>query len=269
MHEAIQALQTLPLSNRLLGNAHKTLMQGVRGQHKNPGEWRQSQNWIGGSSLQNAVFIPPPHVEIAGLMSDLEKFWHNEKIQVPHLIRIAINHYQIEMIHPFLDGNGRIGRLLITLYLIAHGFLQKPSLYLSAYFEKHREHYYDAFTYVRSTNDIGHWIRFFLYAVKETAHAGVQTFQAILRLRQNVDHKLSLLGQRAPNARRALNLLYQTPLLSVNALSEKLDVTHQTANRIVRELVDLGVLREITGFRRNRMFVFDDYLALFRDFPSR
>lgn len=142
MNTAISDLQTLPLSNRLLRQTHATLMQGVRGEHKTPGEFRRSQNWIGGTSLQDAVFIPPHHDEVPELMSDLEKFLHNENASVPDLVRVAISHYQFETIHPFLDGNGRIGRLLITLYLVSRRLLNKPSLYLSAYLEKHKGAYY-------------------------------------------------------------------------------------------------------------------------------
>ena len=257
------ALDRLPLSNRLLRDVHKALMQGVRGEHKQPGEWRQSQNWIGGTSLQDAAFIPPPHHDVPALMSDLEKFWHNDAIHVPHLIRIAISHYQFETFHPFLDGNGRVGRLLITLYLISNGLLAKPSLYLSSYFERHRAAYYDAFTTVRGTSDLGHWLRFFLRAVRETARTGVATFQAILRLRADAEHRVLELGQRAGNARRTLTLLYRRPLVTVNDVAEHLEVTHPTANRLVGDLVRLGLLRESTGNRRNRRFVFFEYLSLF------
>ena len=263
MHRSIAALDRLPLSNRLLRDVHKALMQGVRGEHKQPGEWRQSQNWIGGTSLQDAAFIPPPHHDVPALMSDLEKFWHNDAIHVPHLIRIAISHYQFETIHPFLDGNGRVGRLLITLYLISNGLLAKPSLYLSSYFERHRAAYYDAFTTVRGTSDLGHWLRFFLRAVRETARTGVATFQAILRLRADAEHRVLELGQRAGNARRTLTLLYRRPLVTVNDVAEHLEVTHPTANRLVGDLVRLGLLRESTGNRRNRRFVFFEYLSLF------
>ena len=263
MNEAILVLQTLPLSNRLLRETHRVLMQGVRGAHKLPGEWRQSQNWIGGTGLRDAAFIPPPHHEVPDLMSDLEKFWHNDAINVPHLIRIAISHYQFETIHPFLDGNGRIGRLLITLYLISNGLLTKPSLYLSSYFERHRAAYYDAFTIVRATDDLGHWIRFFLLAVYETARDSVETFRAFPRLRVELDQRVSALGQRARNARRALSFLYTNPVVNVRDMANHLEVTYPTANRLVRDLVDLGILREITGHRRNRRFVFGEYLDLF------
>jgi Fic family protein len=263
MNEAIANLSKLPLSNRLLRDTHATLLQGARGETKQPGEWRRSQNWIGGTSLVDAVFIPPPHHEVARLMSDLELFWHNDRIDVPHLIRIAISHYQFETIHPFLDGNGRVGRLLITLYLHANGLLKKPSLYLSSYFEKHRSAYYDAFMRVREANDLGHWIRFFLRAIRETARTGVETFQKILSFRRSAEERVLTLGQRAGNARLTLALLYTRPVLSINEVAATLEVSHQTASKLVRDLVKLDLLEESTGYKRNRLFVLRDYLDLF------
>lgn len=263
MNAALIELKTLPLSVRLLKNTHAILMQGVRGEHKSPGDFRTSQNWIGGSSLNNAVFIPPHHHDVPDLMSDLEKFWHNESIQVPDLIKIAISHYQFETIHPFLDGNGRIGRLLIILYLISRGLLNKPSLYLSDFLEQHRGSYYDALTRVRASNDLGHWLKFFLTAVIETAEKGKQTFQSILALRNELESKMVTLGRRAENARALLLELYKKPAVSVNDVAGLLGLTHRAANGLVAQFVELGILEEITGYQRNRMFVFRKYLALF------
>jgi Fic family protein len=260
---AINELKTLPLSNRLLKQTHEILMSGVRGEHKQPGEFRSSQNWIGGSSLADAAFIPPHPDGVAELMSDLEKFWHNEAITVPHLVRIAISHYQFETIHPFLDGNGRIGRLLIPPYLVSNGLLAKPSLYLSDFFERNRASYYDALMRVRVSNDLIHWVRFFLAGVAETATKGRDVFRQILALRTEVEHAVLDLGKRAPTARAALNVLYKTPLVSSADLERALEISTPTANTLIRELIRVGVLEEITGQRRGRIYAFDRYLKLF------
>ena len=260
---AIAELQTLPLSNRLLRKTHEILMRGVRGENKQPGEFRISQNWIGGSSLMDAVFIPPHPDGVPALMSDLEKFWHDESITVPHLIRLAISHYQFETIHPFLDGNGRIGRLLVPLYLVSNGLLAKPSLYLSDFFERNRASYYDALMRVRVSNDMIHWVRFFLQGVAETATKGRNVFKEILALRADAEHKLLSLGKRAPNAKQALNLLYRRPMLSATDLEHGLGVSHPTANALLRDFIRLGILREITGAARHRLYVFETYLELF------
>ena len=260
---AIAELQTLPLSNRLLRKTHEILMRGVRGENKQPGEFRISQNWIGGSSLMDAVFIPPHPDGVPALMSDLEKFWHDESITVPHLIRLAISHYQFETIHPFLDGNGRIGRLLVPLCLVSNGLLAKPSLYLSDFFERNRASYYDALMRVRVSNDMIHWVRFFLQGVAETATKGRNVFKEILALRTDAEHKLLSLGKRAPNAKQALNLLYRRPMLSATDLEHGLGVSHPTANALLRDFIRLGILREITGAARHRLYVFETYLELF------
>lgn len=260
---AIEELKTLPLSNRILKKTHSILMSGVRGDHKMPGEFRDSQNWIGGSNLNNAVFVPPHPTEVPELMGDLEMFWHNEHIQVPDLIRIAISHYQFETIHPFLDGNGRIGRLLITLYLVSKGLLHKPALYLSDFFERNRSSYYDALTHVRHTNDLMHWLKFFLTAVIETANNSKNTFMAIMTLRQEVEHQILGLGRRAEKAKILLMHLYQRPMISVNDAAEILEGSHQVANALVKQLEELGILKEATGYGRNRVYLFERYFALF------
>lgn len=263
VNAAIAELKTLPLSNRLLRRTHEILMQGVRGEHKQPGEFRSSQNWIGGSSLTDAVFIPPHPSSVPELMSDLEKFWHDQTITVPHLIRLAISHYQFETIHPFLDGNGRIGRLLVPLYLVSHGLLEKPSLYLSDFFERNRASYYDALMRVRVSNDMLHWVRFFLQGVAETATKGRNVFQKILALRTQVEHQVLGLGKRAPNARQALNLLYRKPIINATELERSLEISHPTANALLNDFRRLGLLREVTGAERHRMYVFEPYLDLF------
>lgn len=263
VNSAILELNTLPLSNRLLKQTHEILMRGVRGENKQPGEFRTSQNWIGGSSLADAVFIPPHPDGVPALMSDLEKFWHDDSVTVPHLVRLAISHYQFETIHPFLDGNGRIGRLLIPLYLVSHGLLAKPSLYLSDFFERNRTSYYDALMRVRVANDLIHWVRFFLQGVAETAAKGRDVFQQILALRTEAEHKVLTLGKRAPNARQALNLMYRKPMLSAADLEQGLAISHPTANALLRDFIRLGLLREVTGAARHRLYVFETYLDLF------
>ena len=260
---AIKELDKLPLSNRLLRRTHEILMSGVRGEHKQPGEFRTTQNWIGGSNLKDAVFIPPHPNEVQDLMSDLEKFWHNDAITVPHLVRIALAHYQFETIHPFSDGNGRIGRLMIPLYLVSHGLLAKPSLYLSDFFERNRASYYDALMRVRISNDMIHWVRFFLTGMAETALRGREVFQQVLLLRTRVEQDVLTLGRRAPQARQALNHLYKRPVTTAADLSESLSISTPTANSLIKELVAKGILTEITGQLRGRVYVFETYLKLF------
>lgn len=263
INDAIAELETLPLSNRLLKHTHAILMQGVRGENKTPGEFRTSQNWIGGSGLNDAAFVPPHQDLVLDLMSDLEQFWHNENINVPQLIRIALSHYQFETIHPFLDGNGRIGRLLITLYLVDKGLLRKPSLYLSDFFERNRSSYYDALTRVRESNDLIHWVKFFLSAVIETASKGKETFQSILRLRQEMDTLVLGMGRRAENAQQLLSQLYKRPSTTVHDVSELLGISSTAATNLIKQLQSDGVLREITGYQRNRVYLFERYITLF------
>ena len=263
MNSAIKELETLPISNRLIKNIHAILLNSVRGEAKQPGEFRKSQNWIGGASLATAYFIPPHQDVVNELMSDLEKFLHNEEIFVPHLIKIAIAHYQFETIHPFLDGNGRIGRLLITLYLVSNGLLKKPSLYLSDFIERNKSVYYESLTRVRTDNDLIHWIKFFLEAVIVTANSGVKTFQDILSLKQEMDAIVVGFGKKAHNASKLLDYLYQKPIISISDIIEPLEVSKPTANSLVKEFEEKGILKEITGYERNKLFAFDRYLSIY------
>lgn len=263
VNSAVGELTRLPLSNRLLRETHAILLQGVRGEHKTRGDFRTSQNWIGGSNLTDAVFIPPHPDSVPDLMSDLEQFWHNDSIQVPHLIRLAISHYQFETIHPFLDGNGRIGRLLVPLYLVSYGILHKPSLYLSDFFERNRASYYDALMRVRTSNDLVHWVRFFLNGVAETATKGRDVFGKILQLRSEVEESILHLGKRTPNAKRLLYLLYANPVVSATQVGQELNLTHPTPTLLLQSLVQLKILQETTGQQRGRLYAFARYLDLF------
>jgi Fic family protein len=248
----------------LVREAHKYLLAGVRGQHKLPGELRKSQNWIGGSSLTDAFFIPPSHKELPDLLTDLEKFWHNKNIDVPTLIKIAVSHYQFETIHPFFDGNGRVGRLLITLQLVESRILTKPTLYLSAFFEKNRSSYYDSLSMVRKSNDLQQWVKFFLNGIIETADDGVKTFRSIIEMRKRFEGKIMTMGTRSKNALRALEYMYSRPIVGAKTLEKELGISFASANRLIKSLTDLNILVEMTGYSRNRLFVLKEYLDMFR-----
>ena len=264
MNNAIQELENLPLSNRLIKNTHKILLSTGRGEHKSPGEFRISQNWIGGTSLSDAVFIPPAHEELPDLLSDLELFLNNTNINIPHLIRIAIAHYQFETIHPFLDGNGRIGRLLISLYLVHSKVLQKPLLYLSDFFEKNKTLYYDNLTFVQTKNDISQWIKYFLEGVSQTAENSAQTLKKIIELKTDLEkNKLLSLGKRTKTANEFLYFLFHSPVITSTALQKEMKITAKTANSLIEAFINLNILKERTGYSRNRIFVFDKYVELF------
>lgn len=264
MNYAISSIDKLPLSSRLLRDTHKHLLQGVRGASKLPGEFRQSQNWIGGSSIAKASFIPPHFESINDLMTDLEKFLHSDMTQLPDLIKIGLAHYQFETIHPFLDGNGRIGRLLITLYLVQSSLLVKPTLYLSQYFEKNRYQYFELLTNVRTQNELAAWLKFFLIGVKETASDSIQVFKDIIVLRKATEDKFITLGKKQPLAHKFLRVLFGKPIVDSIDVVEGLSINKTTAFRLIEDFIKLGILIEKTGQKRNRLFVFDEYLELFR-----
>ncbi len=264
INQSIDELKNLPVSNRLIKMIHKTLLSGVRGKHKIPGEFRRSQNWIG-STLNDAIFIPPHHSEIPDLMGDLENFINNEDIKVPHLIRIAIVHYQFETIHPFLDGNGRLGRLLVTLYLVSKGVLKKPSLYLSDFFEKNKGYYYDNLMVVRISNNLSQWLKFFLVGVIETSKSSIQVFKDIISLREEIyNQKLPKLGSKTVKGQRLIQQLFQNPIIDARQAAFVLKSSPSTANRLIAQFVDLGILTELTGYKRNRKYIFKKYFDLFK-----
>jgi len=264
LNKAIESLDELPLSSRLIQLAHKILLQGVREKHKLPGEFRRSQNWIGGATLSDATFIPPPHSEVPRLMGDLEKFSHNAQIRFPQLLKIAILHYQFETIHPFLDGNGRVGRLLITLYLVEKGILKKPILYLSDFFERNRQLYYDNLMRVRIADDIRQWFRFFLVGVIETAKGSIQTFDNIMTLQKEIDFKIQGLSSKTKNAKLILNQLYLRPLIDVQKVVEVTGLSLPSAYKLINEFEQLGILQEITGAKRGKRYLFNEYIELFK-----
>ncbi len=263
MHKAIAMLKEIPFSSRLIKETHKVLLQGVRGEHKLPGTFRTSQNWIGGASISDAVFIPPVHSSIGDLMSDLEKFTHNEDILLPDLLKIGIIHYQFETIHPFLDGNGRVGRLLITLYLVDKEILKQPILYLSDFFERNKTLYYDNLMRVRTHNDLKQWLKFFLVGVIETAKNGVKTFDDILKLKAQSESNIQQLGTRANNIQKVFNYLLKRPIIDVNTVIEVTAVSQKTAYNIIEELEKLQILEEVSGAKRGKVYAFKKYLNLF------
>lgn len=261
MNYGLARLQTLPLSLRLLREIHGELMQNVRGGEKSPGEFRSSQNWIGGtgSTLANASFVPPPVHELMACLGALEKFLHEGKTSVPLLIRCGLAHAQFETIHPFLDGNGRVGRLLITLMLCEEQALSRPLLYLSVFLKAHRAEYYDRLTAIRRRGHWEPWLKFFLRGISQTARAATRTAHDIVTMREH--HRTALL--KSPKALKLLDSLFQQPMVSPKRIAEIVGCSHPTAVKLARDLQSRGWLHEVTGFERNRLYRYQPYLDLF------
>ena len=262
MNQAIQHLQTLPLSSRLIRDTHKALMSGVRGENKYPGEFRRSQNWIGGATLSDALFVPPVFGEVPNLISDIEKFIHNPVCDLPDLVKIALIHYQFETIHPFNDGNGRVGRLLITLYLVSKGILKRPILYLSDFLESHRRSYYDKIMGVRFGDDVASWVKFFLEGIIVTAEKGTAALNEILALQKEYEEIIKEMGSRSANALKLIDSMYQNPFIDITKTSNIIGQSFPTAKTLIESLVEKGILSEITGGRRGKKYVLSKYIKI-------
>ncbi|MEF2662814.1 MAG: Fic family protein [Bacilli bacterium] len=252
-----------PICNRLFKEIHKILLAGVRGEKKTPGEFRISQNWIGGTMPSTAVYVPPLVEDLNNCLTDLELFINNEKIDTPELIKIAIIHYQFESIHPFLDGNGRIGRLLIPLYLQSKKYLDNPCLYISFFFEKNRDLYYQKLNNVRTNNDIIGWIKFFLEGIIETAKIAKEKFKNVVELTKKIDGKLTELNVKFDNAKKVMDYFYNEPYSSRKKLADALGMPDSTVNGVVNELKRVNIIKETTGFSKNQIFVFSEYVNIF------
>lgn len=252
-----------PICNRLFKEIHKILLAGVRGEKKTPEEFRISQNWIGGTMPSTAVYVPPLVEDLNNCLTDLELFINNEKIDTPELIKIAIIHYQFESIHPFLDGNGRIGRLLIPLYLQSKKYLDNPCLYISFFFEKNRDLYYQKLNNVRTNNDIIGWIKFFLEGIIETAKIAKEKFKNVVELTKKIDGKLTELNVKFDNAKKVMDYFYNEPYSSRKKLADALGMPDSTVNGVVNELKRVNIIKETTGFSKNQIFVFSEYVNIF------
>lgn len=261
----IERLKTLPMSLRLIKEVHKILMENTRGATKNPGEFRTTQNWIGpaGAGLSEAIFVPPPPNMVINLMGDLENFIH-QKDNIPPLIKISLIHYQFETIHPFLDGNGRIGRLLITFYLYWKNLLSNPLLYLSFYLKKNREVYYDLLMKIRMEGLWGEWIKFFLKGVYETSQESANTAGEIIKLKDKIIYKLYENSVSSIYAVKLLEILFDKPLVEVKDVVSKLKIHKDTANELIKSFEKIGILHEITGKQRYRKYIFKDYVDIIK-----
>lgn len=255
----------LPLSLRLIQEIHGVLLSKGRGSTRTPGDFRKSQNWIGGSRPGNARFVPPPPEEVMGCMGDLEKFLHDQPVRTPLLLKAAISHVQFETIHPFLDGNGRLGRLLITFLLCTEGALSEPLLYLSLYFKKHRDTYYDLLQRVRVEGDWEVWVTFFLEGVIETAEQAVTTAQRIMKLFTDDRTRIESMGLAAGNVLRVYSYLQKKPVLEIPRASQEIDISQPTVTSALKRLEEIGVVREITGKARDRIYAYKEYLNILEE----
>ncbi|GBD99075.1 adenosine monophosphate-protein transferase SoFic [bacterium BMS3Abin07] len=268
LNQGIKRLEELPVSVRLLREIHKLLLKGVRGAERQPGELRTTQNWVGpaGSTISDAVFIPPPPQEVPQCLSGLEKFIHSDTPDMPALIKIGMAHAQLETIHPFLDGNGRIGRLLIALLLCDWKILQKPVLYISHYFKKHREQYYELLQAVRDRGDWEGWLKFFLTAVAEVASAATETARRIVYLRERDRSRIvGSFGRSTANGLKVLESLYSKPIISINDIIQLTGLSFTAASQLMSRFLKHNILREYTGQKRNRLFRYEDYIAIFKE----
>lgn len=265
MNKGVEMLSQLPFSSRLIKQTHKILMHEVREKNKSPGEYRSSQNWLGGVSINDAMFIPPIHTSIGNLMSDIEKFANDESNHLPDLLKIALIHYQFETIHPFLDGNGRVGRLLITLYLISQGILKEPILYISRFFEQNRILYYDSLMRVRTHDDISQWFKFFLSGVIETAELGVKTFEKIIQLQITLEEKINTLGKSSSDVRKVIDRLYINPIIDAHKVQRIIEKSNVSAYKLIKLMEELDILHQIRRVKRGRLYIFRKYFDLFKN----
>src|SRR3989344_2832991 len=262
MNYGLKRLKTFPLSLRLIKEIHKILLRGVRGEYKEPGEFKKSQNWVGGTTIERASFVPCPPQEVMSALYNMEKFLHNNS-RFPVLIKTGLIHSQFENIHPFLDGNGRIGRLLITFYLCQQKALDKPLLYLSEFFKKYRQEYYDRLNAVHEKDDIESWLKFFLEGIAVTANQAVDTSKKIIKLKDQDTKKILSLGRSASKATLVFNSLFHTPTLTVKAVEKITGLKNPNALLLVSKMIKMGILKEITGRKRNKVFRYQNYVNLF------
>lgn len=262
MGYGLRKLEELPFSLRLIKQIHEILLKGVRGEGRTPGEFRKTQNWVGGATINTARFVPPPVHEVMRLLDNLEKFLH-EPTHMPILIKTGLIHSQFETIHPFLDGNGRVGRLLITFYLCQQGILKRPLLYISEFFKMHRQEYYDRLNAVRTEDGIEDWLKFFVEGVAITADKAVDTTRKILKLREKDIHKVVTLNRVSIKGKILLDFLYRAPLVQIKTVERVTGLKNPNAIALVSKFTKLGILKEITGQKRNRVFSYKDYIELF------